>query len=49
MKILCELVTVSRERKPICHWETGKAADAEICKPGDLPESCTETFVSDHE
>ena len=28
------------------HWETGKMADAMIFKPGDLPECCTETFVS---
>ena len=27
----------------------GKTADVMIYKPGDLPECCTETFVSDHE
>ena len=26
------------------HWETGKMVDAMIYKPGDLPESCTETM-----
>ena len=46
MKVLHELVTVIRELKPIDHWETGKMADAMIFKPGDLPECCTETFVS---
>ena len=27
----------------------GKTVDAMIYKPGDLPECCTETIVSDHE
>ena len=49
MKILCELVTVIREQMPIDHWETGKMADVKIDKPGDLPDCCTETVVSDHE
>ena len=46
MQVLHELVTVIRELKPIDHWETGKMADVMIFKPGDLPECCTETFVS---
>jgi len=49
VQILYELVTVIRELKPIYHWETGKMADAMIFKPGDLPDCCTETIVSDHE
>ena len=49
MQILYELVTVIRELKLIYHWETGKIADVMIFKPGDLPEGCTETIVSDHE
>jgi hypothetical protein len=49
VQILYELVTVVREQKPIYHWETGKMADAMIFKSGDLPECCTETFVSNHE
>ena len=31
------------------HWETGKRVDAMIFEPGDLPDCCTETYVSDHE
>ena len=50
---LYDLVTVSTEYGSVCikhdHWETGKMADAMIFKPGDLPERCTETKVSDHE
>ena len=42
MRILYELVTVIREQKPASHWETGKAADAVIFQPGDLPGYCTE-------
>ena len=38
-----------REQEPQNHWETGKMADAMIFKPGDLPDCCTETIVSDHE
>jgi len=49
VQVLYELVTVIREQEPMCHWETGKTADARIYKPGDLPACCTETFVSDHE
>jgi hypothetical protein len=49
VQILYELVTVIREQKSRYHWETGKMTDAEIFKPGDLPECCTETFVSSHE
>lgn len=45
MQILCELVTVIKEQKPICHWETGKAVDVMIFKSGDLPVCCTETFM----
>lgn len=45
MQVLCELVTVIKEQKPICHWETGKAADVMIFKSGDLPACCTETFT----
>lgn len=29
-----------------CHWETGKAADAMIYEPGDLPGCCTGTCSS---
>ena len=46
MQILYELVTVIREQRPRYHWETGKMADAMIFKPGDLPDSCTETTGS---
>ena len=49
VQILYELVTVIRELRHVYHWETGKIADAKIFKPGDLPEYCTETVVSDHE
>ena len=49
VQILYELVTVIREQKPKYHWETGKMADVMIFKPGDLPDCCTETIVSDHE
>ena len=49
VQILYELVTVIREQKSRYHWETGKMTDAEIFKPGDLPDCCTETIVSDHE
>jgi len=49
VQILYELVTVIRELRPICHWETGKMADAMIFKSGDLPDWRTETFVSSHE
>ena len=34
--------------RPLCHWETGKAADALICKPGNLPVVGT-GHVPDHE
>ena len=37
MRILCELVTVFKEQKPLYHWETGKMADVRIDKSGDLP------------
>jgi len=49
VKILYELVTVIREQMPRDHWETGKMADVKIDEPGDLPDCCTETVVSDHE
>lgn len=38
MKVLCELVTVNRERdaiEPLSDWEGGIAV--RICKSGDLP------------
>ena len=34
--------------RPLCHWETGKAADALICKPGNLPVVGT-GHIPDHE
>ena len=38
-----------REQESQNHWETGKMADVKIDEPGDLPDCCTETVVSDHE
>ena len=38
VKVLRDLVTVNRESRPECHWETGKAAAARICEPGNLPD-----------
>ena len=34
--------------RPLCHWKTGKAAEALICKPGNLPVVGT-GHVPDHE
>lgn len=31
--------------RPICHWETGKAADAMTDEPGDLPAACHGTWI----
>ena len=49
MKVLRDLVTVNRESRPECHWETGKAAAARICEPGNLPDVGTGIVIPDHE
>ena len=35
--------------KSECHWETGKAAAARICEPGNLPDVGTGIVIPDHE